>query len=261
MNSFMRLGLLMWLMLFTLSCATQADEQGEKIASFSCFMRNFTSDADYQMQHICFPLGELTDVVAVESDGESSSVEFGESLWAYKEIDCFVVDPWWERGGFSLLQDGRLHFECCGVLMDYKRSYTFEQRDGEWMLVEAFESHKEKSDYKDIEAQVRESNHHFLRRRAAGKGFIPYVKSGADDTRAYTSQRKLTRGELKGASDSLLQLMRDEILARKGQVFSDARRRYFMAQKWYMPLFDDATPYLSRIESRNVALIDELIDK
>ena len=53
-----------------------------------------------------------------------------------------------------------------------------------------------------------------------------------------------------------LDIMRNEIFARHGQIFQTARYRdYFNAQAWYKGTLNDATGLLSEIERQNVEQI------
>ncbi len=75
-----------------------------------------------------------------------------------------------------------------------------------------------------------------------------------------TSTRRLRRADIRGKSKRALRLMRNEIYARHGYIFSDPNlKRYFGNQPWYSGNTTDATKVyyrrLSQIERDNVKLI------
>ena len=72
----------------------------------------------------------------------------------------------------------------------------------------------------------------------------------------YTSTRVLDSDELIVFIIDNLDIMRNEIFARHGQIFKSARfRDYFNAQPWYKGTVADASGLLSEIERQNVAQI------
>lgn len=71
-----------------------------------------------------------------------------------------------------------------------------------------------------------------------------------------TSMRVLSEDELDGVTPGTLQLMRNEIYARRGLIFTNSSvNNYFSAKSWYKPQYDDVTDKLSETEQRNIALI------
>ncbi len=72
-----------------------------------------------------------------------------------------------------------------------------------------------------------------------------------------SSERLLTRDELRGLGPAALGLIRNELFARHGYRFSSAPlQRYFARQRWYQPR--DGRVALSRIEEANVTLLRTL---
>jgi len=74
------------------------------------------------------------------------------------------------------------------------------------------------------------------------------------------SQRLLNNNDLKNLSAEQLKIMRNEIYARHGYVFSaDDLAEYFKKQAWYTPLNNNyqAVAALSTTENKNIALIKE----
>lgn len=243
-------------------CATSDTEpsRGDVLRSFALFMRNFTADADYQLDHILFPLGEMQDVV-VANEGKPSRATFSQELWSLKELSDFIIDPKLESGGFTLEEDGSMTFERVGLLTDYVAHYTFRLQDGEWSLVSGYESWGGVREFQHIADQVEQKNRYFISRRGSLAEFVPYSVDGVAGRWDYTSHRKLSLNDIANLSDDELLIMRSEILARYGQIFEEREVvSYFMAQKWYMPLFEDATPYLNKIEKYNIKLIDKRLN-
>jgi hypothetical protein len=55
-----------------------------------------------------------------------------------------------------------------------------------------------------------------------------------------------------------LKVLRNEIYARRGRVFKDAKlQTYFAAQPWYQPNADFKDEQLSETEAKNLAIIRE----
>ena len=79
----------------------------------------------------------------------------------------------------------------------------------------------------------------------------------------WTSQRLIQPGELAGLSPGELELMRNEIYARRGWIFRRPDlRNYFQSQPWYRPRGDNAyysnrqvEAELSPIERKNIQII------
>lgn len=53
-------------LLFMTACTSRNSAITDELASFAVFLRNFTSDADYQKAHIRFPLGIAGRLTAIE---------------------------------------------------------------------------------------------------------------------------------------------------------------------------------------------------
>ena len=74
-----------------------------------------------------------------------------------------------------------------------------------------------------------------------------------------SSVRKLTTNELYGCSSQLLALIRNEIYARNGYVFSKKEYRdYFSSKSWYTPNPDFNESWLNSTEKYNIQLIKSL---
>lgn len=70
------------------------------------------------------------------------------------------------------------------------------------------------------------------------------------------SERLLTEADVRGVTEADLKLMRNEILARHGQIFrSDDLRTYFESQRWYQPITQSVNAALTDIEQKNIILI------
>ena len=74
-----------------------------------------------------------------------------------------------------------------------------------------------------------------------------------------SSTRRLTLNELAGCSSELLALIRNEIYARNGYIFSkQIYRDYFSSKLWYSPNPNFNESWLSSIEKYNIQLIKSL---
>jgi len=70
------------------------------------------------------------------------------------------------------------------------------------------------------------------------------------------STRYLTEADLAGKSAEELKIIRNEIFARHGYIFTTpSMRDYFSKQSWYKPTANDVNSMLTPIELANIALI------
>ncbi|MBX7047348.1 MAG: YARHG domain-containing protein [Ignavibacteria bacterium] len=71
------------------------------------------------------------------------------------------------------------------------------------------------------------------------------------------SDRYLSGADIQYLSKAELEIMRNEIFARHGYIFTKNEKmiRYFNSQSWYSPLYYDVNNMLTKIEKDNVALI------
>jgi hypothetical protein len=70
------------------------------------------------------------------------------------------------------------------------------------------------------------------------------------------SKRLLTDSDLRYLSKEDLGIMRNEIFARHGRIFTTTKwKNYFQNQSWYNPQYRDVNSKLSSIEHKNIALI------
>jgi hypothetical protein len=73
------------------------------------------------------------------------------------------------------------------------------------------------------------------------------------------SQRMLGLSDVRGLNSWDLKVMRNEIFARHGYIFkSEEMVNYFSSQRWYQPIYDDVTPFLSEIEKKNIDFIKSI---
>ena len=74
----------------------------------------------------------------------------------------------------------------------------------------------------------------------------------------FVSSRAVEASDFEGLGTDELQIMRNEVFARKGLRFkTPAMREHFAKETWYRPLSDDVTAKLTDLERANVALIKE----
>ena len=87
-------------------------------------------------------------------------------------------------------------------------------------------------------------------------GSISGVSSSNSSRFPQASQRLLSASDLRGLSKSDLGIMRNEIFARHGYIFTTSKwKNYFSNQSWYTPRYSDVNSLLSNIEQQNIALI------
>jgi len=71
-----------------------------------------------------------------------------------------------------------------------------------------------------------------------------------------TSERILSSSDLSGLSKYDLKIMRNEIFARHGYIFTTSdMKQYFSNQSWYSPRYSNVTSMLTDIEQKNIAYI------
>lgn len=70
------------------------------------------------------------------------------------------------------------------------------------------------------------------------------------------SQRLLSYSDISGLTKYDLKIMRNEIFARHGYIFTTTDlKNYFQNQSWYTPRYSNVTTMLTNIEQQNIALI------
>jgi len=84
--------------------------------------------------------------------------------------------------------------------------------------------------------------------------------SGVTSSNSYrfpqASERLLSASDLSGLSKYDLKIMRNEIFARHGYIFTtNDMKNYFQNQSWYTPRYSNVTSMLTRIEQQNITLI------
>ena len=74
----------------------------------------------------------------------------------------------------------------------------------------------------------------------------------------FTTSRVITETDLSNLSNWEITLMKGEILARHGMVFSEnSLKDAFETKEWYVPVSDDVTASLTDIEKKNLEMIDQ----
>jgi hypothetical protein len=82
------------------------------------------------------------------------------------------------------------------------------------------------------------------------------LRTGFSGRFPFTSERALTPEDLAGRSKADLEVMRNEVYARYGYTFKNARlRKHFEAQPGYRARFAEVSAWLSPLERDNVAAI------
>jgi|GEM_PF-6368117 len=99
---------------------------------------------------------------------------------------------------------------------------------------------------------------YFMNRNDAGKKMDTPVISGASVPGRFpqASQKLLTDDDVRLLSKNDLKIMRNEVFARHGYIFTTPEMRsYFSQFSWYTGKYENVNAMLSDIESQNVALI------
>jgi hypothetical protein len=78
----------------------------------------------------------------------------------------------------------------------------------------------------------------------------------------FASMKELTNDDLKGLSDADKKIMKNEIFARYGYIFTDNEMKsYFSEQKWYKPKSGNVDNMLTELEKRNIEFINNFGQK
>ena len=217
---------------------------------FMIFMHRFTSDPDFQMDHINFPLGPMSSAVdLVEHDVD----DFTAKYWRLQDMNDL-------SGYFTWKNDNKIVFlvndHITGDEYEFLITYTFEKIDGDWFVTKGDYSGSGVEEAEATAAYVKDYNREY---RAKHKGpFATYKYNGTPGDYPQASERLLNDDDLKGMSKKELRLMRNEIMARHGYTFSsDDLKKHFEKELWYFPLFRDVSKNLSDIESKNVTFIQQ----
>jgi len=85
-----------------------------------------------------------------------------------------------------------------------------------------------------------------------------FLKSAFVGRFGFTSEREVKSADIAGLSKADLEIMRNEVYARYGHTFKNAKlRKHFEAQPGYVARFTEVSAFLSPLERANVAFILE----
>ena len=221
------------------------------------FLHRFAADADFQMQHIKFPLGKLSYANIFDEEGETFYLDdFTEKYWLLCEGEYMRDEA---AGYFTWVNDNKIVFDYnCSLLEDcwaeFGDEYTFEKIDGEW-YVTAGDYYGSDVGIAEMQAgYVASRNDEF--RKEHKELYMPYVYNGTPGDYPQASDRLLTEKDFQGLSAQQLRMMRNEIMARHGYAFkNETLKKHFNEQPWYFPLFLNADSQLTDIEKENVKFI------
>ena len=225
---------------------------------FMIFLHRFAADADFQMQHVKFPLGKLSyaNIIDDEEEGTFHPDDFTERYWLLS-IGEYMRDE--GTGYFTWVNDNKIVYDYnCTLLEDcwaeFGDEYTFEKIDGEW-YVTAGDYYGSDVGIADAQASyVAYRNDEF--RKEHTELYVPYVYNGTPGDYPQASERLLTEEDMQGLSAQQLRMMRNEIMARHGYAFkNEALKKQFNEQPWYFPLFLNVDSQLTAIEKENVKFI------
>lgn len=223
---------------------------------FMVFLHRFSEDADFQMQHIRFPLGKLSYANFIGEDGDFYPDDFTAKYWCLYDGEYMRYDG---AGYFTWQGDERIVFDYNSSLLEelwgeFGTSYTFEKIGGEW-YVTGGDYYGSDVGIASSLAQMVEGRNRQFREEHPGP-YTPYVYAGTPGSYPQASDRLLTEQDLEGLTQKELRLMRNEIMARHGYAFkSKELSEHFNAQPWYAALFRNVDDRLTDIERANIAMI------
>lgn len=157
---------------------------------FMIFMHRFTSDPDFQMDHINFPLGPMSSAVdLVEHDVD----DFTAKYWRLQDMNDL-------SGYFTWKNDNKIVFlvndHITGDEYEFLITYTFEKIDGDWFVTKGDYSGSGVEEADATAAYVKDYNREY---RAKHKGpFATYKYNGTPGDYPQASERLLNDDDLKG---------------------------------------------------------------
>ena len=217
---------------------------------FMTFLHRFTTDPDYQMAHIKFPLGKMS-YAYLESKGDYD--DFTSKYWILQDMESL-------RGYFTWKSDTKIVYLLNNSVLgeeygaEFQDTYTFEKINGEWYVTAGDYSGSDVGLAEYTAGNASSQNKKF--RKKYSSPAPEYVFEGTPGDYPEASERLLTEEDLAGKTSKELRLMRNEIMARHGYSFkSKDLKEHFEPQLWYFPLFVNVGKYLSDIEDANVKFI------
>lgn len=215
---------------------------------FMAFLHRFTSDPDFQMAHIKFPLGKMSYAYRDDIDDYD---EFTSKYWVLQSMDDL-------RGYFTWKNDKKIVYLYDNIIAgcdaEFETTYTFEKINGDWYVTKGNYSGSDVGLAEYTAGAASSANTRFRKKYSTPAPVYEYMGTPGDYPQA--SERLLTENDLAGMTKADLRVMRNEIMARHGYSFkSKDLKDCFESQSWYFPLFNNVGNYLSDIENENVKFI------
>lgn len=223
---------------------------------FMIFLHRFTSDPDFQMAHIKFPLGEMS-YAYLEDQGRYDS--FTSKYWVLQSMESLQGHFKWEGDSkIVYLYNSSMYSAEIGFdeVPEFENTYTFEKIDGEWYVTKGNYSGSDVGLAQYTAEDALKKNAQF--RHKYNQSIPLYVYTGTPGDYPKASERLLMEKDLEGLTKKELRIMRNEILARHGYSFkSEDLKNRFESQPWYFPLSNDVSKQLSIIEKANIKFIQK----
>lgn len=130
-------------------------------------------------------------------------------------------------------------------------------RDEQGLTVYGTSLHTIYSRALDIAENAWTDDEEAILRNARRTGFLSNSDDSVSGDFPCAAMRALTLGQLSRFTDEDLQLMRNEIYARRGLRFSEngELQRHFESKSWYHPEADDVSDRLTELDALNISMI------
>ncbi len=147
-----------------------------------------------------------------------------------------------------------------------KREKELEKREAALNEKEFQFLQEQRNELKKKEKELEDDRQKLEKEKLSGSA-IPGSKPGATTVYyaktyygifPHASYRLLTYADIKYLTATELKIMRNEIYARHGYIFSSAEwQQYFNKKNWYHPRYTNVTNMLTTIEKDNILLIQQ----
>lgn len=217
---------------------------------FVVFMKNFCADKDYQLNHIKFPLGQLTNLK--DASGEGYNGWFTKDFWMYPELEDFTA-----TGKFTMVSPSKVIYKREAWEKAHGTVMEFTLNGSTWTLTSATLEPFGRYTVKSLLKASEKARKKFENKRK-NSTFEEFVLSGTPGTYPELSEKVISAEDVKLKSAKEKKQMVNEIYARHGHAFPDkATKKLFMSQPWYAPLFNIEDSSLSEVELANIELLNK----
>lgn len=162
---------------------------------FMIFLHRFTSDPDFQMDHIRFPLGKMSYAYLPDQELYDS---FTSKYWYLQSIESL-------RDHFTWKNDNRIVYLFNNSMIDaedapeFQETYTFEKIDGQWYVTKGDYSSSDVGLARNTAQEVRDANAQYRKNTLilplntpirAPRATIPTHQSACSPKRTFPAFRK-----------------------------------------------------------------------